>query len=147
MAAIDYHGILTTLKTLLEADATLAGVPVRVEEDPTFDLAGAGTALVIMLNSRRESPGQPLAAGKRIRWHIRVSVWSVGYGLSFEEAAQRRDSLVGALELVLMKNRTVSDKVGAGWVEGGDFLTVRATDGNYALAETVLVGEAVAIAT
>jgi len=147
VAVVDYHGLLTTLKTLLEADASLAGVPIRVEEDPTFDLSGAGRALVLTLASRREAPGQPLAAGKRTRWHVRIGIWAVGFGLTFEEAARQRDDLVGALELVLMNNRQVSGKWAAGWIEGGDFLTVRQAEGSFALAETIFVGEALAIAT
>ena len=148
MSAVDYHGILTSLKTIFEADASLDNVPVFIEEDPQFDLMGAGSALVLTLGSRREAAGQPLAAGKRTRWNVRLSVWAVGYALTFEQAAKARDDLVGVLELVLMNNRTVSGKVAAGWLEGGEFISVRnQNEGSYALAETVFVGEALAIAT
>lgn len=147
MAAIDYHGILTSLAAILEADASLAGSQVVVEQDPTFDLQGSGSAIVLTLDSRREAAGQPLAAGKRTRWHVRVSCWVVGFGMSFEEAAERRDSIVGALELVLMNNRTVNGKVAAGWIEGGEFITVnRQSEGSFAMAETVLICEALAVA-
>ena len=148
MAVVDYHGILTSMKTILEDDASLGDVPVFVEEDPQFDLSGAGRALVLTLGSRREGGGQPLAAGKRTRWHVRVGVWAVGYALSFEAAAKLRDDLVGLVELVLMNNRTISGTVAAGWLEGGEFISVRnQTEGCYALAETIFVGEALAIAT
>ena len=147
MAAVDYHGVLTTLKTLLEADASLSGVPVFVEEDPQFDLSGAGKAIVLTLGSRRPASGQPLAAGKRTRWEGRLGVWAVGFANTFELAAKARDDLVGSLELVLMNNRTVSDKVASGWLEGGEFISVRdQSAGNYALAETVFAFEATAIA-
>ena len=103
---------------------------------------------MLTLGSRREAPGQPLAAGKRTRWHVRLSVWAVGFANTFEKAAKERDDLVGSLELVLMNNRTVGGKVAAGWLEGGEFISVRDQSmGNYALAETVFVGEAQAIAT
>lgn len=148
MAVVDYHGILTELKTILDADATLGDVPVFIEEDPQFDLSGAGRAIVLTLSSRREGGGQPLAAGKRTRWHVRIGVWAVGYALSFELAAKARDDLVGLLELVLMNNRTVSGKMAAGWLEGGEFISVRSqSEGSYALAETIFVGEALAVAT
>ena len=136
------------MKTLIEADATLDGVLVFIEEDPQFDLSGAGKAVVLTLANRRETPGQPMAAGKRTRWHVRVGVWAVGFDMSFERAAATRDDLVGTLELFLMNNRTVSGKVSAGWLEGGEFISVRnQNEGSYALAETIFVGEAVAIAT
>lgn len=147
MAAVDYHGILTSLKTILEADSSLNNVPVFIEEDPQFDLMGAGSALVLTLGSRREAQGQPLAAGKRTRWNVRLSVWAVGYAITFEQAAKVRDNLVGALELVLMNNRTAGGKVAAGWLEGGEFISVRSqNEGSYALAETVFAAEALAIA-
>ena len=148
MAVVDYHGILTSLKTILLDDASLGDVSVFIEEDPQFDLIGAGRALVLTLGSRREAPGQPLAAGKRTRWHVRLSVWAVGYAITFEEAAKARDDLVGLVELVLMNNRTVNGKVAAGWLEGGEFISVRSqNEGSYALAETVFAAEALAIAT
>lgn len=148
MAVVDYHGILTSLKTLLEADASLDGVPVFIEEDPQFDLSGAGKAICLTLGSRREASGQPMAAGKRTRWQGRLSAWAVGFALTFEEAAKLRDDLVGSLELVLMNNRTVSGKVAAGWLEGGEFISVRdQTTGSYAIAETIFAFEVQAIAT
>ena len=147
MAAVDFHGILTTLKTILEGDSSLAGVPVYVEEEPNFVVMGSGRALVLTLDSRRATPDQPIAKGKRTRWHIRVAIWAIGFDLQFAEAARKRDDLVGTLELVLMNNRDVSGKLAAGWLEGGAFVPVHTAQGMYALAETVLVGEATAIAT
>jgi len=148
VAAVNYHGLLTQLKTIIEADASLDGVPVFVEEDPAFDLSGAGKAIVLTLGNRRPSAGQPLAAGKRTRWEVTLSAWAMGYAMSFEKAAALRDELVGALELVLMNNRTIGDKLASGWIEGGEFISVRdETTGSYAIAETRMVGEATAIAT
>src|SRR3990167_5582044 len=112
MSAVDYHGILTELKAILE-------------EDPAFDLSGAGKAIVLTLSRRRPTSRQPLAAGKRTRWEVSFSVWAMGFDMSFEAAASKRDDLVGALELVLMNNRTVSGKLGSGWLEGGEFISVR----------------------
>ena len=53
MAAVDYHGILVSLKEILEADDSLAGIPVFIEEDPTFDLSGSGKAITLTLGRRR----------------------------------------------------------------------------------------------
>ena len=148
MAAVDYHGILTTLKTLIEADALTSGIPVFVEEDPQFDLSGSGKAVVLTLGSRREAQGQPIAVGKRTRWTVRIGVWAVAYGITFEEASRLRDGLVGDLELVLMNNRTAGGKLASGWIEGGEFISVRdQSQGTFALAETIFAGEALAIAT
>jgi len=148
VAAVDYHGILTELKAILEADDSLVGVPVFVEEDPAFDLSGVGKAIVLTLSRRRPTSGQPLAAGKMTRWEVSFSVWAMGFDMSFETAAAKRDDLVGALELVLMNNRTVNGKLSSGWLDGGEFISVRDQDsGSYAIAETVMSGEATAVAT
>ena len=148
MAAVDYHGVMVSLKAILEADASLAGVPVFIEQEPAFDVIGAGKAIVIVFDGR-QTPGdlQPMAAGKRTRFHARYGIWSVGFGQSYEEAAQNRDNLLGAVDLVLMNNRTVSGKLAHAWIDGGACVPVQNSQGLAALAETVLVGEATAIAT
>lgn len=145
MSVVRYHEILDTLKSILEASDTLVGVPVAIEQDPSFDVGGAGKALIITLGSRRPTGGQSLSAGKRTRYEIRLSVWALGFAVSFEEAAKARDELVAALELVLMSNRTVGDVVATGWLEGGEFISVRDTQGCYAMAETIFVCEASAV--
>lgn len=148
MPAVDYHGIVTTLKTLLEADSSLAGVQVLVEQEPVFDVLGSGKAIVLTLDSRNAPGGQqPISQGKRTRWMVRIAIWAIGFDTVFEEACRKRDDLMGTLELALMNNRTVSDKLAHSFLDGGAFIPVQDARGMYALGETVLVGEATAVAT
>lgn len=149
MAAIDYHGVMTSLKAIFEADSLTSGVPVFIEEEPAFDAYNSAGKAIIIVFDGRQAPAQiqPIAAGKRVRLHARYGVWSVGFGLSYEAAASRRDDLMGAVDLVLANNRTVSGKLSHSWIEGGVCVPVQASQGLAALAETVLIGEAVAIAT
>jgi len=140
MAAIDYAGILDELKTIFEADSRTADAHVYVEEDPQFGLADTGKSIVLTLDSRAPSAGQSMSAGTRTRYAVTIGVWTLGFHMeSFREAARTRDELLAQVELVLMANRTVSGKVTAGQLAGGQFLSVLsqgATPAFAALAET-----------
>lgn len=149
MSAVDYAGILNQLKTIIEADTSMAGVRVYVEEDPQFGAMESGKGVIIYLLDRRPTADQVASAGKRTRFIVRVQLWSLGFDLaSFHDAEVKRDAVVGALELVLMNNRTIGDKVTSSFLMGGQFLNSRdAQDAVFcALAETILEAEVSAIA-
>lgn len=147
MAAIDYHGILLELQAILKADSSFQNLPVEVEQEP-YDLSSAGRAIVLGLSRRRQTSGQPISAGKGTRYHVYISIWCAGYSTQYAEAAKFRDELTGQLELVLMNNRTASGKLAAGYLEGGEFATFKIPAANAicAMAETIFVGEALAVA-
>ncbi len=147
MAAIDYHGILLALQAIIKADPGFQNMPVEVEQEP-YDLAAAGRAIVLGLSRRRPTSGQPISKGKGTRYHVYISIWCAGYSTTYAEAAKFRDELTGALELLLMNNRTASDKFAAGYLEGGEFASFRnpQTSAICALAETIFVGEALTVA-
>lgn len=150
MAAIDYSGVEDQLKTILEAAATMAGVRVYIEEEPQFGMMDHQKAVSIFLHSRTPSAGQSLSAGKRTRYDVRYSLWCTFFSLeSFKIACAGRDALLGAVELVLMADRTIGGKVNSSWLEGGQFLSARDEGvGVYvASAETILVANASAITT
>ncbi len=150
MAAIDYIGILSSLKTIFEADSRTSTARVYVEEDPQFGMADAGRAIVLTLVSRAPFAGQSIAAGKRTRYLARIGVWSIGFDVeSFNAACQKRDALLAQVELVLMDNRTISGKVTASQLEGGEFMSVRNPGENVfcAGAETAVSAEVAAINT
>src|SRR3990167_5566547 len=150
MSAVTYTAILSALKAIFEADARTSGARVFVEEDPQFGLSDAGKAIVLTMMNRSPTSGQPLAAGKRTRYMARIGIWSVGFDMaSFNDACVKRDALLGQTELVLMDNRTISGKVTAAQLEGGEFMTVRNPGENVfcAMAETVVSAEVAAINT
>lgn len=150
MSAVDYTGILTSLAAILRADALTSAARVFVEEDPQFGMSDVGQAVVLTMSSRSPMSGQAIAAGKRTRYLARIGVWSVGFDMeSFEAACSKRDTLLGNVELVLMANRTISGKVTASNLEGGEFMNVRNPGENVfcAMAETVVSAEVSAINT
>lgn len=152
MAAVDYAGIRSQLKSILEGDATMAGVRIFVEEEPQFGLMDSEKVIVVFTDSRTAAPAdQPLAAGKRTRWHLRTTLWTLCFSAdSYRAACDGRDTVLANLELVLMNNRTIGGKVAASWLEGGAFVSARAAGGSMvyvAAAETVLMSEVQAVAT
>ena len=150
MAAIDYAGVLTSLKALLDADSRTNDARTYIEEDPQYGLSDSGKVIVLTLNRRSATAGQSLAAGKRQRYLLSVGVWSVAFDMaSFDAAAAKRDALLAQVELVLMDNRTLSGKVVALNLTGGEFFSVRNPEGTVftAMAETVIEAEVSAINT
>ena len=148
MAAIDYAGIRSQLKTLLEADARLAGVRVYVEEEPQIGLSDVQKAIAVFTDTRVAVADQSMSAGKRTRYNLRTSLWTVFFDMtSYSAACDGRDGVLAQLELVLMDNRTLGGKVTASWLEGGELFSARSPQGNtfVAAAETVLVSEVSAI--
>lgn len=150
MAAVDYTGILSSLKTILEADSRLDGVRVFVEEDPQFGMADQGKAVVLTMKSRSPSSGQSMSAGKRTRYAASIGAWSIGFDMAtFNDACIKRDAILGQLELVLMENRTISGKVTSMQLGGGEFMSVnRPTEQVFCSgAETIINAEVSAINT
>lgn len=127
MAAISYSGIADQLKLILAADALTSTVRCYVEEEPQFGLADNGQVISIFTDNRVPSPdGQSLSAGKRTRYHAFFSLWVAGFSLeSYKAAADIRDALIGNVELVLMKDRSVGGKVQDAWLEGGQFVSAK----------------------
>ena len=151
MAAIDYSGIRNQLKTILEADARLAGVRVYVEEEPQFGISDRAQAVVVYLTGRTAPPNvQPLAAGKRTRYFLRVEIGVVYFAMeSYKAACDGRNTLLGNVELVLMKDRTIGGKVETSWLEGGAMYSAKnpASPVWCAVAELALIAEVSAVNT
>jgi hypothetical protein len=150
MAAVDYSGILTSMKAIFEADSRTNMARVYVEEDPQFGMSDNGQAIVITMVSRSPMAGQAIAAGKRTRYLARIGVWSVGFDMaSYQEACSKRDAILEQVELVLMANRTLGGTVTASNLEGGEFMSVRNPGDNVfcAMAETAISAEVSAINT
>lgn len=146
MAKVDYFAIASEVKTVLAADSALTGVQVTVEDEPPLD---SGPWVAVYLESRTPTDRQSLSAGKRTRFRLRMSVWCWQFSLeSTAKAAQLRDNLVGLVEISLMGNRTLNDKVGCIWLEGGQLLSEQikseTMSGFVAGGEIVVIADVVA---
>lgn len=112
MAKIDYVAITRAMRDQLAADADVIRLDARIgihEPVPT-DLTR--NPFVGIYESRRTSPPlQDLAAGTRtryeIQWEIQVHCFSSDSDGAYEDAASRRDELLGAVEVALMRDRTL----------------------------------------
>ena len=151
VAAVDYAGIRDQLKTILEGDATLSGVRVFVEEEPQFGLSDQQKAIAVYMDRRTAAAAdQNLSAGKRTRYMLRATLWTVFFSLeSYKVACDGRDSVLGALELVLMANRTIGGKAASSYLDGGELISAQdASNGVFVAAgETILMMEVSAINT
>lgn len=143
MAAIDYNAIEEAIASIVAT----SGVIAAVEEDIFNGQMDAPIYIVVYLESRVPTADQPLAAGTRTRYSMTFSIWVRAINLnSFKDAAADRDRALGAAELALMGNSSLNGTVGSSWLEGGEFISARNSNGLFmAAAEIRLRAEATAI--
>lgn len=149
MSRVDYYDIATELAEVLIADSTMEGVQVTVEDDAPLD---SGPWVSVFIENRSTPSGQPLAAGTKTRFQIRFGIWCWQFSLeSIGVASRLRDDLVGRVEIVLMKNRTLNNKVSHSWLEGGDMMSERIQNDNasgfIAGGEIIMIAEITASTT
>lgn len=149
MAAVDYVGIRAQIEAALNADVRTSDARVYVEEEPQFGLSDYKSVIAVFMDNRiTPVMEQSVSAGKRTRFNLRVSFWVVAFSLeSYRKACDARDVLLGDLELVLMDNRTLADKVATSWLEGGEMFSARDPQNAVftAIAEVVMVLDVSAI--
>lgn len=110
MARIDYADIQSEIKTVLTGDATLAGVTVEIERDMLTSPEQCPYVAIFL--ERRQIFRRPIAAGTRMDYKIYFVLWCYEYQMeSIEAASERRDDLIGKVEVALMKNTTLNGKV------------------------------------
>tara|TARA_Y100000310_G_scaffold279946_1_gene299384 strand:+ start:176 stop:622 length:447 start_codon:yes stop_codon:yes gene_type:complete len=148
MARVDYYQIEKDIKTQLEADADLASVSVRIEEEPEFVM---GDHVIIYLLGR-EAPEdmQSISAGTETRYLVTFSIMCFSTGLQLEQLLERRDDLLSQVELALMSNRKFANaQIQSSWLQGGEFENSRNGDEGLfnAGAEIELVVDVTAIQT
>lgn len=138
MGYVDYYGIEIELAEILKADETLGNVYISVEN--VLDLE-AGAWIGIYLVGRDTPDGQPLAAATRTRFRLHFVLWCWEYSLdSIADAIQKRDLLLGKVEIALMKNPTINSKVNYSFLNGGELQSaqIAETAGYIAGGEIIL---------
>lgn len=141
MPRIDYYGIELELQALLEADPSMNGVVVTVEEHGV-NHAEQAPLVNIRLDRRDATAAQPIAGGQRTRYAIRFVLLCSQYSLeSVEQAARLRDDLIGRVEVVLMKNRRIGGMVHYLTLVGGPFGIEHQDTGWLATGEVVAVAD------
>jgi len=143
LAAIDYYGIETAIKSILEADATLAaktGFNVQIEKEIWLGSDGA-PAVYIYLEDRSADVEQYLARATRQRYNLRLSLWCVEFHQdNLSEAAKYRDELMGQVESALLAqtDRTFSGKVQMWWFDGGEFASFTPDQGFLSSGQIII---------
>ena len=150
-APVDYSGIRNSLQSILTGDALTSAARVYIEEDPQFGLADVQQAIIICLDGRTAPAAvQRIASGMRTQYHLQCVLVTVYFSMaSFKDACDGRDTLLGNMELVLMKDRTIGGKAASSWLEGGPMCSVRNPQANIwaAVAETTLTIDVQAVNT
>lgn len=121
MAAIDYYNIKAQIKSIIENDGDVS--PAVVEIDKDLWLSPEMSPGVYIYTTGRSAPSerQQLRAGRGTVYEIRHTLIVLHHSFeSIEKASELRDDFLGALEVVLMKDRTLNGAVETMWLEGGD---------------------------
>jgi len=156
MAAVAYAAIRDAIESILnskiEQGGVLEGARIYIEEEPQFGLMDQGVAIALFMDTRNAPDGeQSISKGTRTRMYLRVTFWIVAFSMdSFRKACDMRDAMMGALELVLMDNRTLNGTVSTSWLNGGELFSAKDPQNNTvftALAEVVMTLDVSAINT
>jgi hypothetical protein len=143
VARVDYFAIESEIAAILRADPLLSGVNVVVEDQVLF--AAEQTPYVGIYLDRRDAPAdmQTLTAGRRTTMLLRFLLVCGAYSLdSVARAIELRDNLLGNVEVVLSRFRTINGRVRSSWLEGGEMPSGRVGDGGWlSLGEINLVAE------
>lgn len=141
--AIDYAGIRDNLKSILEGDSATAGAGIFIEEDPQFGLSDIQQVIFICMDGRTApNREQTMSAGRKTQYNLQCTLVTAFFSMEgFKAACDGRDALLGQMELVLMKDRTIGGLADSSWLMGGPMFSVRNSQANVwaAVAETNLV--------
>ncbi len=146
MAVVDIYGIQEALATILREDSTLSEAKVVVEQVPQFD----DKPLILITATRWEVPeGQSASAGTRLRMEIFITVLIRTHSFNnVADAINKRDDLLGKVQLVLMSNRDIGDNVSFARFEGGRIPSGPVAESGFASeGEIIFVATASAIVT
>jgi|TARA_Y100000361_G_C11101880_1_gene312388 hypothetical protein len=129
MAIIDYLGIETAIKNILEADSRTSSYTVEIEP-PDEIRTDACPYIAIYLDSYDTPLNDELIGGtKPFRTFLNIEVWCYDFSLENLAGASARDTLLGNVKEVLKENRTISDTVLVTAFTGGDFDNQKNTSG------------------
>jgi hypothetical protein len=127
MAKIDYFGIAEEIAEIVRA--AFPETMVVVEEEVIIGPENS-PIIAVYIDRRETPPNQPIAAGRRMRVIPHFSLWVWTFSLNVRAAIKERDDLVGDIELLLMNNRTLNEKVDMIWIDGGELPSARLPDSN-----------------
>ena len=118
---IDYLGIQTALKAILDADSRTDSYTVEVE--PDFDLITDKMPYVAIFLDSWETPAldETIGGTKPFRSFLNLEVWCYDFSMENLVGATLRDTMLGNVKEVIKENRTISDNVLITTFQGGSF--------------------------
>lgn len=133
MARIRYYDYLKAIQDVLDADADLQGLHIKIEIGKAV-ITAAQTPHINVTEISREPLRPAIAAGTlsryRVRWKITVSTFSAA---GFEDAMQQRDEVLGITEIAMMKSRDLGGILSAKQLtlEGGSLQSAPGEAGGF----------------
>jgi hypothetical protein len=117
MARVDYYAIEEEIAEILRAN--IPDITVSVESELLF--SPEQTPWVGVYLDRRDAPRelQKIAAGTKTTFRLTLTIWVWCYHMEKAQAIRLRDEWLSEVEVVLMRYRTLNEKVAMSWIEGG----------------------------
>lgn len=144
MAAAAYRAAKQALKDQLLADTSLGGLSVHIDADLE---ALEGPTVIIFIDGRSAEAEEQSLATTRTRFAISFVLLVADVALDVAQAAAARDDLVGAVELAMIRNRTLGGKVTGLRLDGGEFFDGPGKGGGFvAWAEVRATADLTAVA-
>jgi len=128
MSGINYYSIQEEMKDIFDQSERIIVNPapnVIIEDDVVFGSMGNINSISIYLTNRSLASGQVMSAGRQTRYNLTMSVWVWSAGVDVQSTIKIRDDMLNQVELTLMANRTLNDKVEMLWLDGGEFMSTR----------------------
>lgn len=121
MPKVDYWNIREKLKEILEGDSSLNGVNIEIERNTLIASENCPWLNIKMTGRVAEDDEQVIASGQKTKFIVSMMIDAKEYSReSPQEAIRLRDDLIGKVEVVLMKNRTLAGAIDYLWILGGD---------------------------
>lgn len=121
MPGLNYWAIEEELREILSTDTSLEGVKVILENDSLLTYESM-PCVGIFLTRRNIPEEQPVMAGRKMYIDLEFSIWCFVADIeNLSGAAKKRDELLNKVEVILLGNRTLNDKVDFSYIDNGDF--------------------------
>ena len=111
MAIIDYIGIETKIKTLLNADSRTSGYTVEIEPEDPINEARCPYVAIYLDNYETLLDTETIGGTAPYLTRLNIQIWMYQFSLENLDGATLRDDMLGKVKEVLKENKTLDDKV------------------------------------
>tara|TARA_R100000773_G_scaffold44610_1_gene46529 strand:- start:4380 stop:4820 length:441 start_codon:yes stop_codon:yes gene_type:complete len=129
MAIIDYIGIETAIKTLLNADSRTSGFTVDLEPEEPINEVKCPYVAIYLDNYETLLDTETIGGNAPYLTRLNIQVWCYQFSLENLDGATLRDDMLGKVKEVFKENKTLNDTVLYFQFGPGEFDTQKNTAG------------------